>query len=52
MSSPGYEPQKWAPTETSFKRLDFIAGHDYEANMRLNMFVRSYLQQRHFSTKR
>lgn len=43
INSPGYTPGKWTRTETTFNRLDFLAGHDYEANMRLNMFVRSFM---------
>ncbi|WP_299818337.1 hypothetical protein [uncultured Pontibacter sp.] len=43
INSPGYTPDSWTRTDATFNRIDFLAGHDYEANMRLNMFVRSFI---------
>ena len=52
INSPGYTPGRWTRTEATFNRLNFLAGHDYEANMGLNMFVRSFVGSMYYDKTR
>lgn len=49
ISNPGYTPERWQSTKSSFNRRDFLDGHTYKANYSLHLLAPSFLGNIYYS---